>query len=529
MTCRFLCNGTIHTLSPGQPPASAVLLCDDRIQAVGETQDLLDAARRWGAEIYDLEGCCVLPGLTDAHLHLTWFSEGLQQVQAETATLAECLERVAARSRATPEGEWITGYGWNHNVWGGGFPSACYLDAVAPDHPVALTAKSGHATWANSRALALAGIDETTPDPESGEILHDDDGRPTGILLEKAARLVNNALPESTPEGVAGAMRQGMAELNRLGLTGVHDMDGIISLRALQRLHREGAMTLRVLKSLPVDVLDAAIESGIESGLGDTWLTIGHVKLFCDGALGPCTAWMLAPYASDASSTGICTYEPDALAETVARAAQHGLACAIHAIGDRAVRTTLDALERAGAPSGGSLRHRIEHAQLVDPDDLARFADLGVIASMQPLHATSDMDIARQHWGTRCRGAYAWNSLLQAGASLAFGSDCPVETASPLAGIHAAITRRRADGTPGPEGWEPQERITRAQALAAYTVGATYAAGQEGIRGRIAPGMAADLTILDRDLMSVPDEEILDLRVESTIVGGRTVYSAGRL
>ena len=525
-TALLLRHAVLHAGEPSDPRANALVIVGSRLAFVGDRESATAFAQARGPHrTLDLDGACVLPGLTDAHAHLGWYALGLTRVQAHTATLAACLRRVAEQAVHQPAGGWITGQGWDHNLWGGRFPTRQELDRVAPAHPVALTAKSGHATWVNSLALERAGIGAETPDPPGGQIVRDAEGTPTGILLETASRLVGQAIPEPTIDEVVTALRHALPEAHRLGLTGVHDMGDATTFRALQRLDGEGALTLRVLKSIPLQGLDAAIRLGLESGYGGNRLRLGHVKLFTDGALGPRTAWMLEAYEDAPEDTGIATLSADELHDAVTRAANHGLACAIHAIGDAAVRAALDAIA-ALPPEQRRLRlpHRIEHAQLVHPDDLDRFAQLGVVASMQPLHATADIDIAEQHWGERCQGAYAWQTLLRAGARLALGSDAPVESLSPLPGIHAAVTRRRADGYPGPEGWQPQERISVAEAIAGYTRGAAHAAGLGDQLGTLAPGKLADLTILDRDPTTVPPDELLRMRVLATYVGGEMVW-----
>ena len=530
-----LLSGHIHTLDAAQPRACALVARHGRIAYVGDDAGARSIARP-GAELVDLRGACVIPGLADAHVHFTSFALGLQEVQAETDTLDECLRRVAERAARTPAGEWITGAGWNHNVWGGEFPTATMLDRVAPHHPVALSAKSGHAMWVNSRVLALAGITADTPDPAGGRIVRDAQGRPTGILLEGAMDLVGDRIPEPTLERVVGAVRQALPVAHQAGLTAIHDMGDALALRAYQTLHSRGELTLRVLKSLPVELLDQALAIGLQTGLGDDWLRLGHVKMFMDGALGPRTALMLEAYEGSPVDRGIATNDAEAILSAVRRASANGLACAVHAIGDRANRDILDVYERvqhetepSGQPLWRPLRHRIEHVQLLHPDDLGRLGQLGIVASMQPLHATSDMLIADQYWGARCRGAYALKSVLNHGAVLALGSDCPVEAIEPLIGIHAAVARRRADGSPGVEGWYPEERLTVGEAVQGFTWGAAYAANMEDRLGSLEPGKLADVTILDQDLWAIEPMDILQARVVGTIVGGRFVWRDGAL
>jgi predicted amidohydrolase YtcJ len=532
-----LLNGRIHTLNPAQPRASALVARHGHIAYIGDDAGARAIARP-GAEIVDLKGACAVPGLTDAHIHFSMFALGLQAVQAETATLEECLRRVAERAARTPAGEWITGFGWNHNVWGGEFPAAAMLDRVAPDHAVSLHTKSGHAAWVNSRAMAMAGITADTHDPAGGRIVRDAREQPTGILLEGAMALVDGIIPGPTLDQTVEAIRRALPVAHRAGLTGIHDMDRALALRAYQTLHSRGELTLRVLKSIPMESLDEALVIGLQTGLGDDWLRLGHVKMFMDGALGPRTALMLEGYEDapdDRERTapvhGIAVNDPDTILGAVRRANAHGLACAVHAIGDRANRDILDIYARVQGELAAveptpwkPLRNRIEHVQILHPDDIGRLGQLGIVASMQPIHATSDMLIADRHLGERCRGAYAWRSILEGGAVLALGSDCPVEVIEPLVGIHAAVTRRRADGSPGEEGWYPEQRLAVEEAVQGFSLGAAYAAGMKDRLGSLEPGKLADVTILDRDLWDINPMDILSTRVTGTIVGGEFVW-----
>ena len=527
-----LYNGAVYTMNEHQPRAEALAIRGDRVVAVGRNQETRDLLRPGGGRV-DLKGRCVLPGLTDAHLHFESLSLGLERLNAELPTVGEVQAAVRERAQALPPGGWIRGHGWNHNRWDGEFPSRAALDAVAPEHPVFLTAKSGHAAWVNGKAMQMAGVDGNTPDPGHGALVRTAAGEPTGILLEGASDLVARAIPEPGLEEVVGAMRRGMDRALALGLTGVHDLDGTRALRAWQILREAGDLRVRVCKSVPCGLLDETIELGLRSGFGDEWLRIGGVKLFADGALGPRTAWMLEPYEGEPDNAGMALLAAEELADAVAKAGAAGLACLVHAIGDRANREVLEALgaerEREREDGRAPLRHRIEHVQVLHPDDVPRLAELGVVASMQPIHATSDMVMADRLWGARTAGAYAFLSLLERGTALAFGSDSPVEPLDPLVGIHAAVTRRGADGSPGPEGWHPEQRLTVEQAVRAYTTGAAWASGEEALKGCLAPGRLADCVVLDRDVFAVPPMEILETRAEATFVAGACAYAADGL
>ncbi|MGQ9717628.1 MAG: amidohydrolase [Anaerolineae bacterium] len=522
----LLINGNIYTMDPHRPRASALAVGGGHIRAVGG--DELRALAGVGTEVVDLEGCTVIPGLTDSHIHLTWFALGLQQVDLTgTSSREEMLTRVAARAAVTPAGEWILGRGWHQEEWPDRrFPTAADLDAVAPDHPVLLVAKSGHALVANSRALERAGITADTPDPPGGRIVRDEAGRPTGLFLEEAMRWVQQAVPAPDAAALARILPPALEQLARLGLTAVHDMGDLTALEASQRLWEDGVpLPLRVVFYLPLEGLDQARALRQRFGPGDGFLHIGGVKLFADGALGPRTAAMLEPYIGEPENVGILSLEPERLREVVRQVAEGGMALAVHAIGDRANRLVLDALEALPPENRARLRHRIEHVQLLHPDDVGRLAALGVVASMQPIHAVQDAPMADRYWGpARCATAYAWRSLLDAGTVLAFGSDCPVESPDPFLGIHAAVTRSRQDGYGGPKGWVPAQRITVEEAVRAYTWGAAWAAGLEDRLGTLTPGKWADLVVLDRDIFAADPSLIPQTRVLATMVGGQWTH-----
>src|SRR5215216_87653 len=522
---KLLYNANIRTQNPSQPAASALVIDREWILAVGTVDDL--SARYPNAERQDMGGLFVLPGLTDAHLHLKNYSLGLQKIDCETDTKAECLHRVEERVKKSKPGEWVLGHGWNQNVWNV-WPTASELDAIAPNNPLYLTAKSLHAAWANTYALKLASITAQTPDPQNGQIQRDAKGNVTGVLLETAMGLVEETIPEPTIQDVADAIEKAQPILWKLGLTGVHDFDRRDSFMALQQLRAEGKLRLRVLKNLPVELLDQAYELGLRHGFGDDMLRIGNIKVFMDGALGPHTAAMFQPYIGEGENRGILNMDGEELFEHGRKAAQVGLGMTVHAIGDRANHEVLNAYEqlRSYAKANGlpALRHRIEHVQVLHPDDLARLGKMNIIASMQPIHATSDMLMADAFWGERSQYAYAMRTQLDHGARLALGSDAPVESPNPFWGLYAAVTRRRADGSPSADGWYPEQRLTLAQAWEGYTLGPAYAAVMENRLGRLAPNHLADLIVLEKDPHTCNADELIALGPSATMVNGERVY-----
>jgi predicted amidohydrolase YtcJ len=523
-----LYNGKIYTMDRASPQVQAVAIAGNRIAAVGD-DDQIKSLLASGGEAIDLKGRTVVPGLTDCHIHFVEYALRLTRIDlAGIASRAEAIRRVAERAQAAKPGEWLLGGGWDRNLWEDpSFPTKEDLDFVTPHNPVALSSKDGHSLWVNSLALARASITAETPSPSGGEIERQPGtGEPTGILKENAEDLVEKVIEKPSLEAIQAALKVAMANAQRAGLTGIHDCEGERAFAAFQELLNRGEFGLRVLMHIPVKNLDAAIGLGLRTGFGSDKLRVGGIKMFADGALGSRTAAMLAPYEDEPFNLGIAVTSKEGMRELVRKASRAGISAAIHAIGDRANRDVLDILEKSHQSGEGmGLRHRIEHVQLLNPADIPRLAKLSVIASMQPIHATSDMDMVERHWGEeRGQGAYAWRSLLDAGTVLAFGSDCPVETLDPLVGIHAAATRRRADGSPGPEGWHPQERITVEDAVRAYTLGAAYASGEEREKASISPGKLADLVVLSHDIFAIPPMTILETEVEATILDGKFVY-----
>src|SRR5215207_8601595 len=524
---KLLYNAYIRTQDPAHPTESAIVIDRERIVAVGEANNLLPQYPN--AEKQNMEGRVILPGLTDAHLHLKNYALSLQKIDCETDTKEECLRRVEERARKAKPGEWILGHGWNQNVWGV-WPTASELDAIAPNHPIYLTAKSLHASWANSAALKLANITAQTPHPQNGQIQRDNKGNATGILLESAMERVGDVIPESSIREIAEAIEKGQSILWKMGLTGVHDFDRRDSFMALQKLHAQNKLKLRVLKNIPVELLDQAFELGLRAGFGDDWLRIGSVKVFMDGALGPHTAAMFQPYLGEGENRGILNMDGEELFEYGRKAAQVGLGMTVHAIGDRANHEVLNAYEQLRSYEIENhlpqLRHRIEHVQVIHPDDAARLGKMNIIASMQPLHATSDMLMADQFWGERSALAYAIKTQLGYGASLALGSDAPVESPNPFLGLYAAVTRRRADGSPSLDGWYPEQKLTMSEAWQGFTLGPAYAAYMENRLGRLSPNYLADLIVLDasQDPFSCDPKELLTMESFATMVGGEWVW-----
>lgn len=521
---KLLYNAHIHTQNPSQPTASAIVIDREWILAVGNTDEL--SAQYPRAEQQDMHGLFILPGLTDAHLHLQYYSLGLQKIDCETDTKEECLRRVEERVKKAKPGEWVLGHGWNQNVWGT-WPTATELDVIAPNNPVYLTAKSLHASWANTQAMQLANIHAQTPNPQNGQIQRDAKGNATGVLLETAMELIDGAIPVSTVNDIANAMEKAQPILWKMGLTGVHDFDRRDSFMALQSLQAQGKLKLRVLKNMPVELLDQAFALGLRGGFGNDMLHIGNIKVFMDGALGPHTAAMFQPYMGEGENRGILNMDGEELFEHGRKAAQVGLGLTVHAIGDRANHEVLNAYEQLRTYETENhlphYRHRIEHVQVLHPDDAPRLAKLNVIASMQPIHATSDMLMADAFWGERSRLAYAWKTQLDYGAHLALGSDAPVESPNPFWGLHAAVTRQRADGSPSADGWYPEQRLTMTQAWEGYTLGPAYAAGMENRLGRLAPNHLADLIVLDENPFTCDPNDLLTLQSSATMVNGEWV------
>jgi predicted amidohydrolase YtcJ len=517
----ILYNGRLTTQDPNFSHATALALRDRRILAVGN-DDKIRAMVQPHTRGIDLGDRRVLPGLTDSHFHFHEWALGRRGLSlADTTSLADVRERVRQAVREVDPGQWIIGQGWNQDAWPHPrLPDRADLDDLSPDHPTILWRTDLHLAWVNSQALQAAGITADTPDPDMGVIDRDESGQPTGILRELAINLVRQVLPPPTAAETDEAVRKAMADVHRLGLTGVHDMrimggeDGPPAFRAWQRLRSEGKLNLRVWMMLPSERLREAIALGLRTGFGDDYLRVGGIKLFADGATGPRTAWMLEPFAD--AGTGMPLTPMEDIADIVSRAHQAGISTAIHAIGDRAVRELLDVYAEVLPRQGGDVRplapHRIEHVQHSHSADLQRLTRLGLVASVQPIHATDDITMIE----------------LDAGTVLTLGSDCPVASPNPFWGIHAAVTRQRRNGTP-PDGWYPAQRLTVAEAVWGYTMAPAYASGQVARQGSLTAGKLADLIVLDRDIFNIPAQDIPKAQVLLTILGGQPVYYSADL
>jgi len=525
-------NGTVYASADARPAKASILLSGGRIVFVGDPAEA--KARAKSARAVDLSGRFVFPGFADAHLHMLGLGKSTETAALRDATsAADAAARMAASAGKLPAGAWVEGRGWDQTRWPGReFPDARTLDSAVPGRPAIARRVDGHALWVNSPALAAAGIGAATRDPEGGRILRRPDGSPSGVLVDNAMALVDRAAPEATDADRERWLREGAAACARAGLTEIQDASGYdaAGIAALQRLASRGELPIRVYATVSPDpaALPKSLAGGRHVGGGDDFLTVRAIKAYADGALGSRGAALLADYSDEPGKRGLLVTPPERLAEIALAARRAGWQLWIHAIGDRGNRVALDAYEKAAAAlpaaPAGAERPRIEHAQVIAPEDFARFARLSVIASIQPVHATSDMRWAEDRIGPeRIAGAYAWRRLLQAGVRLAGGSDAPVETESPLEGIYAAVTRRDRAGNP-PGGWRPADRLTRPEAVALYTSGAAWAAFEETWRGRVTPGFAADLTVLSADPLSAPESEIASISVYMTIVGGRVSH-----
>ncbi|HQT94149.1 MAG TPA: amidohydrolase [Thermoanaerobaculaceae bacterium] len=526
---RLLTGGVVHL--PGGTQRLEIAIADGRIVALVPPADAAPW-RRAAAEVVDLHGAHVFPGWTESHGHLVGYGAALEEVDLDgAASLDEVVARVRQAAAKLPPGVWVLGRGWDQNLWPDKrFPINRSLSAAVADHPVLLGRVDGHAALANAAALTAAGITRATADPPGGRIVRDAAGEPTGVLLDAAAGLLDRVVPAPTAADLERRVRLACRHLAAFGITQIDDAGTAApELAVLRAMHAAGTLPLRVYVMLDTHddgFLDGELAAGPRVSR-DGMLAVRAVKLFADGALGSRGALLSAPYSDDPSTRGIEVTSEARLADVVRRAARAGFQPCIHAIGDAAVTRVLDIYERELGARGDVLRPRVEHAQIVRPEDVPRFAQEGAIASVQPAHCIADMPWAPARLGpTRIAWAYRWRSLLAAGARLCLGSDVPVASPDPRLGMWAAVTRRTPEGTP-PGGWNPAECLSPAEALTGYTSWAAFAAFEEDWRGRIAPGYAADLTVLDRDATAGDPAAILQAKVLRTVVAGRDVFVAG--
>jgi predicted amidohydrolase YtcJ len=518
-------NARVWTGDPRRPWADALAVKGDRIIAVGsgaEVRKLTAPSTR----LIDARGMMLVPGFIDAHVHFLTGGFGLASVQLRDAkTPAEFVARIKAYAATLPAGAWITEGNWDHEQWGGELPRRDWIDSVTPNNPVWINRLDGHMSLANSLALRAAGVTRETADVAGGTIVRYQDGEPTGVLKDNAAGLVNRVVPDPPPAQQDRALDAAMRFVTEQGVTTIHNMGSWADLTVFERAHGAGRLSTRIYAAVPLATWERLRDRVAATGRGDPWLKIGALKGFVDGSLGSHTAAMLEPFSDAPSDTGLFVNAPDDLYHWVSGADRAGLHVMVHAIGDRANRVQLDIFERVARENGPrDRRFRIEHAQHLHPTDVARFGQLGVIPSMQPYHTIDDGRWADKVIGAeRAKGTYAFRSLLDAGASLAFGSDWFVAPPTPLDGIYAAVTRRTLDGR-RPGGWVPEQKITIEEALRAYTRGAAYAEYAESEKGMLARGMLADFVLIDRDLTRIPPETIREARVMLTVIGGRPVF-----
>jgi predicted amidohydrolase YtcJ len=532
-----LTNGRIYTVDEAHPQVSALAARGGRVLFVGsdaEAKSLVGPATR----VVDLHGATVFPGFTDAHAHLLGLGVMLSRVNlAGSTSYEEVVARVKAFSKDVKAGQWIEGRGWDQNRWPAKeFPTHDALSRAFPDNPVVLERIDGHALLANAKAMQLAGVTAATRDPAGGRIIRLTSGAPSGVFVDNASGLIARAIPNPTRPETRQAILSAITEANRWGLTGVHDPgESAETIAIYEELAKAGSYNIRnyVMLSDPGDagssraLANPYIQRGPQTALYDGHLWVRAIKLYADGALGSRGAALLAPYTDEPANSGLLVSTPEHIEAWAEQGLQRGFQINVHAIGDRGNRIVLDAFDSAlrKFPKADH-RFRIEHAQVLSPEDIPRFARLGVIPSMQATHQTSDMRWAESRLGPqRIRGAYAWRSLLNTGVIIPNGTDFPVEEVNPLLTFHAAVTRQDPENLPA-GGWYPDQKMTRQEALQSMTIWPAYAGFQESILGSLTPGKYADFVVLDRDIMQVPDTEILGARVLSTWIGGKPVYEA---
>ena len=523
-------NARVWTGDARRPWADAIAVDGERIAAVGSSAEIRKLAGP-GTRVIDARGMMVAPGFIDSHVHFLSGGYGLSSVQLRDAkTPAEFIRRIKAYAATLPRGAWITEGNWDHEQWGGELPRHDWIDSVTPNNPVWINRLDGHMSLANSLALREAGVTRATSNLDGGTIVRDASGEPTGILKDNATSLVDRVVPDPTTEQQDRALDAAMRFVAMQGVTSVHNMGTWGELAVFERARQAGRLRTRIYAAVPLATWERLRDTVAARGRGDTWLHIGGLKGFVDGSLGSHTAAMLQPFTDAPDDSGLLVNTPENLYTWTSGADKAGLHVIVHAIGDRAIRLQLDIDERVARENGPrDRRFRIEHAQHIAPADIPRFGALGVIASMQPYHAIDDGRWAEKVIGhERGKGTYAFRSLLDTKAHVAFGSDWFVAPPTPLEGIYAAATRRTLDDK-NPGGWYPEQKISVAEALEAYTTGAAYAEFAEQDKGKLARGMLADFVIIDKDLTRIPPETIRDAHVVLTAIGGTIVFDRGEL
>jgi predicted amidohydrolase YtcJ len=527
-------HGRLWTVDHAHPEAEALAITGSRIVAVGSDAEIA----KWigpATKKFDAQGKTVLPGFIDSHVH---FSSGGGEISGvhlrDASTPQEFARRIGEHAKKLAKGEWMFGGTWDHELWGGTpLPSHDWIDALTPDTPVLVTRYDGHMALANALVLRLAGITRETKDPPGGTIVRDKDGNPTGLLKDAAMDLVDHVIPPPSDEQLLREIRAAMNEARRFGVTSIHDISSTEDVRAYQTLAARGELTLRIYCITPLPQWQAPATTGVRAGFGNDWIRLGALKGFADGSLGSTTALFEQPFTDAPETSGL----PNAMMlpegnmlKMALGADKAGLQLAVHAVGDQANRIMLDVYTEVAKHNGprDGRRWRIEHAQHLRPDDFARFAQLGVIASVQPYHAIDDGRWAEKRIGhERCKTTYAFRTFLNNGVKLAFGSDWTVAPLNPMLGLYAAVTRATLDGK-NPGGWFPEQKLTLTEAIDAYTMGSAFAEFREKEKGSLAPGKLADVVILDTDLFRIAPEKIKEATVRWTFVDGKLVYEAGK-
>lgn len=523
----ILLNANVLTFDPDQTHVAALAIKGSQIVAMGDNESILSLASR-NDKVEDLSGQTIIPGMSDAHIHLLQYAQSLVKLNFENCLKRECLVKVQERAINLPIGAWILGHGWDQNYWNGDDPGFSDLDTVTSGHPVYLTSRSLHSAWVNSNALQKAGITSNTADPPGGLIGRDEHGFPNGLLYDNAVLLVENVIPSPSLDAASKMILGAIEKLHQLGLTSIHDFDDPICFDSLQEINREHGLSLRVCKNIPFTKWKKPIAELPRSFSGDDFLRFGSLKLFADGALGSRTAAMYEPY-DDINSTGLLVSDSNQLLEIGQAAVLNGIGLSIHAIGDRANHEVLRAFQRLRAFEEinhlAHLKHRIEHVQCLRSDDVSIFAQSDIIASIQPVHAISDRAMARFAWGNRTKDSYPLKSLFDAGVVIVFGTDAPVENPNPFHTIHAAVTRN-FPGDPPEVAFHPEQKVSLTKTFQAVCVNPHKIINQSNKLGSLRAGKLADLCVLPTDPFAVDPDNLYNMKISATMVAGKWVYLA---